>query len=359
MINNKDASFDLVALGEVMLRFDPGENRVRNARSFTVWEGGGEYNVARALSKCFRLKTAVATALCKNDVGFLIEDLIMQGGVDTSLIQWKPFDKIGKDCRNGLNFVERGFGLRGAKSTSDRGHTAVSQIKEGDFDWDAVFSKGVRVFHTGGIFCALSGSTAKAALEAVRKAGEYGTLVSFDFNYRPSLWACLENADEVKKTIGEILKYTDIVFGNEFDFVNVLGFEGEKGSDLDVHDDERYLRFMNKVTEKFPNIKLIATTVRTVHSASCNSLRAVCVKDKKLILSDCYEKLDVLDRIGSGDSFASGFLFSLLSGRNEEDALSFALAHAAFAMTTPGDTSMATREDIENIVNKKTAKVVR
>lgn len=355
----KDASFDLVALGEVMLRLDPGENRVRNARSFTVWEGGGEYNVARALSKCFGLKTAVATALCENDVGFLIEDLIMQGGVDTSFVQWKPFDKIGKDCRNGLNFVERGFGLRGAKSTSDRGHTAVSLLKKGDFDWDAVFKRGVRVFHTGGIFCSLSGSTAKAALEAVKKAKEYGALVSFDFNYRPSLWACLENAQEVKRTIGEILKYTDIVFGNEFDFVNVLGFESEKGADLDVHDDERYLRFMNKVTETFPNIKLIATTVRTVHSASSNSLRAVCVKNKKLILSDCFEKLSVLDRIGSGDSFASGLLFSLLSGKDETQALSFALAHAAFAMTTPGDTSMASKEDIENILSKKTAKVVR
>lgn len=354
-----DGCFDLVALGEVMLRFDPGENRVRNARSFTVWEGGGEYNVARALSKCFRMKTAVATALCENDIGFLVEDLIMQGGVDTSLIQWKPFDKIGKSCRNGLNFVERGFGLRGAKGTSDRGNTAVSQIKEGDFDWDSLFSKGVRVFHTGGIFCALSASTAKAALEAARKAKEHGTFVSFDFNFRPSLWACLENAEEVRKTIGEILRYTDVVFGNEFDFVNVLGFESEKGADLDVHDDDRYLRFMNKVGEEYPNIKLIATTVRTVHSASCNSLRAVCVSDKKLVLSGSFEKLDVLDRIGSGDSFASGFLFSLLSGKDVESALSFALANAAFAMTTPGDTSMATEADIENIVSKKTAKVVR
>lgn len=355
----KDACFDLVSLGEVMLRFDPGEGRVKNARSFTVWEGGGEYNVARALSKCFRKRTAVATALCENDVGLLIEDLIMQGGVDTSLIQWKPFDKIGKDCRNGLNFVERGFGLRGARSTSDRGHTAVSKIKAGDFDWDSVFSKGVRVFHTGGIFCALSGSTAKAALEGVQKAKEYGTLVSFDFNFRPSLWACLENAEEVKKTIAEILRYTDIVFGNEFDFVNVLGFEGEKGADLDSHDDERFLRFMNKVTGEYPNIKLIATTVRTVHSASCNSLRAVCVEGKRLVLSGEFENLAVLDRIGSGDSFASGLLFSLLSGKDTESALSFALANAAFAMTTPGDTSMATAQDIENIVNKKSAKVVR
>ena len=357
----KDGKFDLVSLGEVMLRFDPGEGRVRNARYFTVWEGGGEYNVARAFSKCFRLKTAVATALCENDIGFLIEDLIMQGGVDTSLIMWKNFDKIGKSCRNGLNFVERGFGLRGAKGTSDRGNTAVSQNKEGDFDWEEIFSSGVKIFHTGGIFCALSSTTSKAALEAVKKAKEYGAVVSFDFNFRPSLWSCLENEAEVKKNIGEILNYTDIVFGNEFDFSKVLGFETEKSADIDIHDDERYLRFMKKAGKKYPNISLIATTVRTVYSASCNSLRAVCFEKGKdeLIMTDCFEKLDVLDRIGSGDSFASGFLYSLLRGDKTEYALGFALANAALAMTTPGDTCASTLGDIENIVNKKSAKVVR
>lgn len=354
-----DAQYDLLSLGEVMLRFDPGEKRVRNARSFTVWEGGGEYNVSRALSKCFGKKTAVATALCKNDIGFLIEDLIMQGGVDSSFIKWTSFDKIGKESRNGLNFVERGFGLRGAKGTSDRGHTAVSQLKEGDFDWDCIFSKGVRVFHTGGIFCALSASTSALALEAVQKAKEHKAVVSFDFNYRPSLWSCLENESEVKENIGKILSFSDIVFGNEFDFVKILGFESEKGADLDCHDDERYLRFMNRVEERYPNIKLIATTVRTVHSASENSLRAVAVKNGELIKTDVFERLAVLDRIGSGDSFASGLIYSLLSGKDTEYALSFALAHAAFTMTTPGDTSMATTEDIENIVNKKSAKVVR
>ena len=357
----KDGNFDLLALGEVMLRFDPGEGRVRNARSFTVWEGGGEYNVARALSKCFRLKTAVATALCENEIGFLIEDLIMQGGVDTSFIQWKSFDKIGKSCRNGLNFVERGFGIRGAKSTSDRGNTAVSQIKKGDFDWDKIFSSGIRVFHTGGIFCALSKSTSAAALEAVKKAKEYDAVVSFDFNFRPSLWACLENEDEVKKNIGEILRYADIVFGNEFDFSKVLGFETEKGADIDVHDDERYFRFMKTVCEEYPNISLIATTVRTVHSASSNSLRAVCFEKGRdeLLKTGLFERLDVLDRIGSGDSFASGLLFSLMNGDDTEYALEVALAHAALAMTTPGDTSAASKNEVFDIVNKKSAKVVR
>ncbi len=285
----------------------------------------------------------------------------MQGGVDTSFIRWKTFDQIGKSCRNGLNFVERGFGIRGAKGTSDRGNTAVSQIKKGDFDWDKIFSSGIKVFHTGGIFCALSGSTSAAALEAVKKAKEYGAIVSFDFNFRPSLWACLESEAEVKKNIGEILRYADIVFGNEFDFSKVLGFVPEKGADLDIHDDERYFRFMKTVSEKYPNIELIATTVRTVHSASCNSLRAVCFEKGKdeLLKTETLENLSVLDRIGSGDSFASGFIFSLLRGDDTDYALRFALANAALAMTTPGDTCAATLSDVENIVNKKSAKVVR
>lgn len=355
------AKYDLVSLGEVMLRFDPGEGRVRNARSFSVWEGGGEYNVARAFSKCFKKRTAIATALCDNDIGRLIEDLIMQGGVDTSFVLWRDFDKIGKSCRNGLNFVERGFGLRGAKGTSDRGNTAVSQVKKGDFDWDAIFSRGVKIFHTGGIFCALSESAAEAALEAVEKAKEYGAVVSFDFNFRPSLWACLENADAVKKTIEKILSHVDIVFGNEFDFCNVLNFQPEEGANLDEHDDERYLRFMKKVSERYENISLVATTVRQVHSASCNSLRAVCFEKGRaeLVKTDLLERLDVLDRIGSGDSFASGLLFSLLHGDESEKALSFALANAALAMTTPGDTAASSVEEVENIVNKKSAKVVR
>lgn len=359
MNEKKKNEFDLVALGEVMLRFDPGEGRVRNARSFSVWEGGGEYNVARALSKCFRKKTAVVTALCENDIGSLIEDLVMQGGVDTSLIRWRPFDKIGKSCRNGLNFVERGFGVRGAKGTSDRGNTAVSQIKPGDFDWDEIFSRGVGAFHTGGIFCALSKTTSQAALEAVKSAKEHGCLVSFDFNFRPSLWACLEEADEVKRNIGELLSFVDVVFGNEFDFVKILGLPNDENADLDVHDDERYLRFMKSVQKSYPNIKLVATTIRTVHSASCNSFRAVCFENGKLLHSQSYEKLDVLDRIGSGDSFASGLLFSLLEGKSTEEALEFGTAHAVFTLTTPGDTSSATVGDVESIMNKKTAKVVR
>jgi len=181
--------YDLVALGEIMLRLDPGEGRVRTAREFKVWEGGGEYNVARGSRRCFGLKTAVCTAFADNDVGRLLEDFILQGGVDTEFIKWVPYDGVGRTVRNGLNFTERGFGVRGAVGIADRGHSAASQLKPGDFDWDHIFGQlGARWLHTGGIFAALSDTTPKLVLEAVQAARKHGTIVSYDLNYRPSLW---------------------------------------------------------------------------------------------------------------------------------------------------------------------------
>ncbi len=200
----EECAFDLVALGEVMLRLDPGEGRVRTARSFRVWEGGGEYNVARGLRRCFGLRTAVVTALADNDVGRLLEDLVLQGGVDTSLVRWAPFDGVGRTVRNGLNFTERGFGVRGAIGVSDRGHTAASQLKAGDVDWEHLFGTlGVRWFHTGGIFAALSETTPAVVEEAMSAAARHGTIVSYDLNYRPSLWKAVggvERAREVNRS---------------------------------------------------------------------------------------------------------------------------------------------------------------
>src|SRR5439155_2107971 len=181
--------YDLIALGEIMLRLDPGEGRIRTAREFKVWEGGGEYNVARGLRRCFGLKTAICTAFADNDVGRLVEDFILQGGVETEFIQWRPYDGVGRAVRNGLNFTERGFGVRAAVGIPDRGHTAASQLKPGDFDWEYIFGKlGARWFHTGGIFAALSHTTPQVLIEAVRAATKHGTIVSYDLNYRPSLW---------------------------------------------------------------------------------------------------------------------------------------------------------------------------
>ena len=190
--DKKDCKFDAVSLGEVMLRFDPGEGRIRTAREFKVWEGGGEYNVIRGLRRCFGMNTAVITAFADNEVGHLVEDFILQGGVDTSLINWKKTDGIGRECRNGINFVERGFGIRGALSCSDRANTAISQATDKDFDFDYIFGElGVRWFHTGGIYAALSEQSAETVIKAIKTAKKYGTIVSYDLNYRASMWSAI------------------------------------------------------------------------------------------------------------------------------------------------------------------------
>jgi 2-dehydro-3-deoxygluconokinase len=227
----KDCTFDQISLGEIMLRLDPGDGRIRNSRQFTAWEGGGEYNVARGLRKCFGLRTAVVTSFAENDIGYLIEDLIMQGGVDTRFIKWLPYDGIGRSVRNGLNFTERGFGVRGALGVSDRANTAISQLKPGDVDWDYIFGElGVRWLHTGGIFAALSENTALTTIEAVRKARQYGTIISYDLNYRLSLWRHNGGQTRAQEVNREIARYVDVMIGNEEDFTACLGFEVE-GSD--------------------------------------------------------------------------------------------------------------------------------
>src|ERR1035438_9646689 len=226
--------YDQISLGEVMLRLDPGEGRIRTARQFTAWEGGGEYNTSRGLRKCFGLRTAVCTAFVDNEVGHLIEDFIMQGGVATDFIRWRPDDGIGRTVRNGLNFTERGFGIRGAVGVPDRGHTAASQLKPGDFDWDHIFGKlGVRWFHTGGIFAALSETTAALVVEAVKAAGRHGTVVSYDLNYRPSLWKSIGGHAKAREVNREIARYVDVMIGNEEDFTTSLGFEVE-GADASL-----------------------------------------------------------------------------------------------------------------------------
>lgn len=353
--------FDEVSLGEVMLRLDPGEGRIKNARSFRAWEGGGEYNVARGLRRCFGLRTGVVTALADNEVGRLIEDLILQGGVDTSFIQWQPYDGIGRTVRNGLNFTERGFGIRGAVGVSDRGNTAIANLKPGTVDWDYLFGKlGVRWFHTGGIFAALSESSAEVALEAVKAAKKYGTVVSYDLNYRPSLWngiGGLEKAQEVNK---ELAKYVDVMIGNEEDFTACLGFEVE-GNDENLKELnlDGYYKMIKTVTETYPNFKAIATTLRTVKTATVNDWSAICWADGEIYKGLEFNSLEIMDRVGGGDSFASGFVYGLLSGKLPQEALNYGVAHGALAMTTPGDTSMASKKEVENLLSGKGARVQR
>ena len=354
--------FDLVSLGEVMLRLDPGNTRVRTSRSFNVWEGGGEYNVARGLRKCFGKKTSILTALADNEVGRLIEDLILQGGVNTDHLIWREYDGVGRSVRNGLNFTERGFGVRGAVGVSDRGRTAVSQLTSKDFDWEEIFEKeGSRWLHTGGIFAALTESTAEVALEAVRSARKSGAKVSYDLNYRPSLWKSIGGREKAQEVNQKLAAEVDVLIGNEEDFEASLGIELEgsnqsyQGLNLDS-----YKKMVERAVQIYPNLELIAVTLREVKSASRNDWSAIAwSKESGLLAGRKYEDLEIFDRVGGGDSFASGLIYGLLEGLTLEKSLSIGLAHGALAMTTPGDTSMATLAEVLKLAEGGSARVQR
>jgi 2-dehydro-3-deoxygluconokinase len=354
-------TYDLVALGEIMLRLDPGEGRVRSARHFNVWEGGGEYNVARGLRRCFGLRTAVCTAFADNDVGRLIEDLILQGGVDTRFIQWRPYDGVGRTVRNGLNFTERGFGIRGALGIPDRGHTAASQLRPGDFDWDLIFGQlGARWLHMGGIFAALSETTAALAQEAILIAKKHDVIVSYDLNYRPSLWRGNGGLERARQVNRQIVQQVDAVIGNEEDFTACLGLE-VKGFDsasrkIDV---ASFQNMTSELVQTFPNLKLSATTLRAVRSASRNDWSALCWADGRFYHAPYQEDLEILDRVGSGDSFASGLIYGFLQFNDPQKAVEYGAAHGALAMTTPGDTSMASLKEVEALVLGGSARIQR
>ena len=343
--------YDQVSLGEIMLRLDPGDGRIRTARQFTAWEGGGEYNTSRGLRKCFGLRTAVCTALVDNEIGHLIEDLIMQGGVSTDFIKWREDDGIGRSVRNGLNFTERGFGIRGALGNPDRGNTAASQLMPGDFDWDHLFGTlGVRWFHTGGVFAGLSESTARLAIEAVTAAKKHGTIVSYDLNYRPSLWKSSGGHAKAREINGEIAKHVDVMIGLEVE-----------GRDLcsEGIDSEIFKRLIEKNLAEHPNLRVVATTMRRVISASLNDWGALCWHDGNFYESRKYPSLEILDRVGGGDGFASGLAFGFMEANDPQSAVDYGAAHGALASTTPGDTSMATRKEVEKLMGGGTARVIR
>ena len=353
--------YDLIALGEIMLRLDPGEGRVRTAREFKVWEGGGEYNVARGLRRCFGLKTAVCTAFADNDVGRLLEDFILQGGVDTEFVRWAPYDGVGRTVRNGLNFAERGFGVRGAVGIPDRGNSAASQLKPGDFDWDDIFGKvGARWLHTGGIFAALSDTTPRLVIEAVQAAKKHGLIVSYDLNYRPSLWKSIGGQKRAQEVNKEIARYVDVMIGNEEDFTACLGFEvagvDEHISKIDV---SAFKQMIEQAVKAYPNFKVTATTLRAVKSATRNDWGAICWAGGKFYEAPNREDLEILDRVGGGDSFASGLIFGFLQFNDPQKAVDYGAAHGALAMTTPGDTSMASLKEVEALVKGGSARVQR
>jgi 2-dehydro-3-deoxygluconokinase len=344
-----------------MLRLDPGEGRVHTTRTFRVWEGGGEYNVARGLRRCFGLEAAVVTALADNPVGRLVQDLIYQGGVDQSHVLWRKYDGVGRETRNGLNFTERGFGVRAALGCSDRGHTAVSQLRPGEIDWEQVFgAEGARWFHTGGIFCALSETTPEVAREAMRAAKRHGTVISYDLNYRDSLWRTIGGHERARQVNRELATLVDVMIGNEEDFTACLGFEveglDEHHSKLDV---ENFRRMIERAVSDFPNFKVVATTLRNAKTATINDWGAVCYSEGELYRAPTRENLEIYDRVGGGDSFASGLIYGFLTERGAQWAVECGAAHGALAMTTPGDTTMATLKEVERVMKGGGARVAR
>jgi 2-dehydro-3-deoxygluconokinase len=356
-----ECAFDQISLGEVMLRLDPGQGRIKTTRTFDAWEGGGEYNVARGLRRCFGLRTAVVTAFAENEIGRLVEDLILQGGVDTRFVHWKKYDGIGRTTRNGLNFTERGFGLRGAVGVSDRGNTAASQLTATSIDWDSIFSQGVRWFHTGGIYAGLSESTPGVIEAAMKSAKKYGTKISYDLNYRPSLWSAIGGQAKAQEVNRKLAPFVDVMIGNEEDFTESLGFkvEGLSSSFTEI-DHSAFGAMVQEVVKTYPNLEVIGTTLRKVHSASINDWSAIAwSKETGLLQSKLYEKVEVLDRVGSGDSFASGLIFGLLDGRTLQEALELGVAHGGLAMTTPGDTTMASLAEVEKLARGGSARVER
>jgi 2-dehydro-3-deoxygluconokinase len=353
--------WDLVSLGEVMLRLDPGDERISTTRHFRVWEGGGEYNVARGLRRCFGMDTAVVTALADNPVGRLVEDLMLQGGVGQKYVRWVPSDGVGRTVRNGLNFTERGFGLRAPLGCSDRGHTAVSQLKPGEIDWEQIFrGDGTRWFHTGGIFCALSETAPLVAQEAMEAAKRAGAVVSYDLNYRPSLWKSIGGKSKAQETNRRLAPLVDVMLGNEEDFTAALGYDvtglDEQHSRLDPNS---FGQMIERVVQDFPKLAVIAATLRNARTATVNDWGAMCYHDGSFYEARVRENLEIYDRVGGGDSFASGLIYGFLSGKEPQWAVDCGAAHGALAMTTPGDTTMATLEEVLQAMKAQTTRILR
>lgn len=343
-------AYDAVALGEVMLRLDPGDMRIHTAREFRAWEGGGEYNVGRNLRRVFDRRTAVLTSLVDNPIGRLIEDLILNGGVDTRYIRWVDDDGIGRAARNGLNFTERGFGLRGGLGCSDRGYTAISQMRADELDVDELFDgAGVRWLHTGGIYAALSPMSGATVLTLVREAKKRGVIVSFDCNYRPSLWKAHPDPAALQEINRQIAQHVDVMIASPYDYRHSFGL------DIDVPPPtvapEKALESIVELTQSvFPSITVLAHTTRTVHTANSNDWGAVAwSEDTGVITATPRSDVPILDRVGGGDGFAAGLIDGLMDGRPLAQALERGTASGALAMSTPGDYSMARRRDVDQL----------
>jgi 2-dehydro-3-deoxygluconokinase len=349
-------ALDFLSLGALVHRLDPGVVPFRKARSFEVHVSGGEYNVAANLSDCFRLRTGVATAMVRYGVGELVQTRVRETGV-TPFYKW--FDHDGVRGPNiATVYSDRGQGVRPPVVFYNRANEAGALLKPGDFDWAKIHAGGVRWFHSGGIFAALSETTSELIVEGMQAAKANGAVVSFDLNYRAKLWASAGGPAQAREMLRRIAGNVDALIGNEEDLQKSLGIGGPDVASRSQLDPDVFFMMIDRVVEQFPNIKLVATTLREVHSTNRHDWAAVLwLNGERFVSPTCH--LDVLDRIGGGDGFASGLLYGLLSGRPPEEALRLGWAHGALLTTYHGDVSMAALEEVEAFAKGGTARVQR
>ncbi|SHI80503.1 2-dehydro-3-deoxygluconokinase [Rubritalea squalenifaciens DSM 18772] len=339
-----------LSLGEIMLRFCSGELPLRAAKTFHFSEGGGEYNIARSLSRSFGESTGIATAMVDNEIGHLVHHLILSSGVDTSNIIWRKFDGVGRECRNPLYFAERGFGYRSPKATMDRGHSAPAQLAPGDFDWDTLFSSGdITWFHTGGIFAGLSESTSELALEAIQCARKHGITTSYDPNYRESLWMSRGGPKAAAEVNRAMAQHTDVLLG-----VSPIFHEAHPPLEC-----RELISLMEDTAAQLPSVKTIAASSRVIHSASMHDYCAKVWHNGEIYHSDQYKNAQVLDRIGSGDAFGAGMIYGLMHGKAPDEAANIGCANAVLTMSTPCDSTLCSKKEILSLAATSTSHELR
>lgn len=355
-IRTDACAFDFLALGALVHRLDPGVVPFRKARSVDIHVSGGEYNVAAGLSDCFGLRAGVATAMVNSPLGELVQARVREVGV-TSFYKWFEHDGV-RGPNLATVYSDRGHGVRAPVVFYNRANEAGALLKPGDFDWATIFAGGVRWFHSGGIFAALSETTAELIVEGMRAAKAAGAVTSFDLNYRAKLWDSAGGAERARRVLGRIVGHVDALIGNEEDLQKSLGITGPDVASRAQLDPEAFFRVIDRVVERYPNIRLVGTTLREVHSTNRHDWAAVLWLGGECLVSPTCQ-LDVLDRIGGGDGFASGLTYGLLTGRPPEEALRLGWAHGALLTTFHGDVTMATRAEVEALARGGSCRVQR
>jgi 2-dehydro-3-deoxygluconokinase len=352
----KDGALDFLSLGALVHRLDPGLVPFRKATTCTIHVSGGEFNTAANLADCFGLRTGVASAIVQYPIGELIAERVRAMGV-------KPFYKVFQhDGARGPNmatvYSDQGYGVRGPIVFYNRANEAAAQLKPGDFDWKAIFGQGVRWFHSGGIFAALGEQTADLIIEGMQAAKAHGAVVSFDLNYREKLWAASGGAKRAPSVLDRIVKFVDVLVGNEEDLQKALGIPGPDVGAKAALDSSVFVGMIDKVVEKYPQIKVVATTLREVHSTNRHSWGAVAWINGQAYVSPTCD-LDVHDRVGGGDGFASGVFYGMLTGETPESCVKLGWAHGALITTFPGDTTMATLDQVRAFAKGGSARIQR